>query len=84
MNDFAELDTYSDDDLWDLVEEPVPPALKARYQDLFRWEAQGELAPDEQDELDALSAEVDARMRRRDVALEILRARGYDVSAYRG
>lgn len=82
MDDYARLDTYSDDDLWTIVDYPVPDEDRARYQELFRLDALDDLTPDEQDELDALSEAVDRGMALRAIALELLHARGYDVSAY--
>lgn len=74
----------SDDDLWDMVEQGVSDADRARYQELFRWDATDELSPDERVELDDLGARIDDWMTRRDLALEELARRGYDVSAHRG
>lgn len=84
MDDYARLDTYADDDLWTIVDYPVADEDRARYQELFRLDALDDLTPDEQDELDALSEVVDRGMTLREIALELLRARGYDVSAYLG
>lgn len=84
MNDTHELDSYTDDELWDLVEYPAEDAVRVRYQELFRLDALDDLTPAEREELDMLSDEVDYCMRQRAIALDLLAARGYDVSEYQG
>ena len=84
MTGAKQLDSYTDDELWDLVEYPVEDSVRTRYQELFRLDALDSLTPAKQEELDMLSDEVDYCMGLRAVALDVLAARGYDVSAFRG
>ncbi|MCD4684520.1 MAG: hypothetical protein K8S97_01105 [Anaerolineae bacterium] len=82
--DIHDMDMLSDDDLWDIVEQGVADADRARYQELFRWDATDELSPAEQAELESLGALIDGWMARRDTALDELARRGFDVSGYAG
>lgn len=82
--DIHDMATLSDDELWDIVEQGVAEEDRARYQELFRWDATDELSPAERNELEMLGAMIDAWMTQRDAAMDELARRGYDVTNLAG
>ncbi len=73
---------FSDAQLWGVVHQRLAWPGRERYRELVARSRSGDLAPGEEDELDALVEQIDRFTLLRSRALHELQQRGYDVSAY--
>lgn len=79
----AELDALhhlSDDALWTIAREQMPPDVQSRAHDLMDKNSLGTISDDEQAELDLLVERADRLMLRKAEAAAILRERGHSFS----
>jgi hypothetical protein len=78
----AALPSYTNEQLWAVVYQRLPWMQSQRLHELSAKQKLEELAPDEQDELEALLALNDRAMRLRSEALLLLNNRGHDIATY--
>ena len=75
----ADLTALSDDALWAIVQEPLPPQHWRRHHHLLRKGQAGILTPAEQQELEAWRLATDRFVTRRSYALALLKWHGHTL-----
>lgn len=75
----AKMVNYSDTELWEVVKRPMELSRYRRSRELTALSKTGQLAPEQDDELEALVDQYDDWMHVRSTAMLILQQRGYDV-----
>ncbi|HEY7489782.1 MAG TPA: hypothetical protein VIH59_01545 [Candidatus Tectomicrobia bacterium] len=75
----ADLQQMSDEALWSVAKEPLPPHQWRRHQRLLRKSQEGPLSPAEHKELAELRAAVDRFVTRRSYALALLKWHGHTI-----
>ena len=78
-SELAALHDLSDEDLWRITREPLPPAQWRRHQSLLRQNAAGRLTDAKREELAHLRAATDRFVIRRSYALALLKWRGHTL-----
>ncbi len=76
------VDTYTDNQLWDIVEQRLPLAIDIQLSQLTDKGKMSQLSAAEMTELDTLIDQYDDYILRRSQALFMLKQRGYDIEAY--
>lgn len=79
--DVDDLADYTDEELWALVHGRLAWPQDARLRELIARGRMGQLADDEQDEMERLIALVDHQMLLRSEALLLLKGRGHNVES---
>ncbi len=74
-----DLQQYTDDELWSVVDQRLTQEQDARLRQLIALGKQGQLAADEQAEMERLVDLVDHQMLLRSEALLLLQQRGHDI-----
>lgn len=77
-----DLQHYTDDELWAVVDERLTTEQDTRLRQLIALGKQGQLSVDEQAEMEQLVDMVDHQMLLRSEALLLLQQRGRDIDAY--
>ena len=77
-----ELDTFSDDKLWAIVNRRLSANDEAHLHFLAGEEKRDDLTSEEQNEFDLLLAQVNRDMLMRSKALLVLKERGHDITTY--